>query len=167
MWCKNESLQQKAYNVAIFHISLSVVVFLFFIFLPVRNQEPNDFLYNTICNGTIVHSNVSSKKPTLTSLMKRFIDMFEDGCKRGIIIGLLILFILTVDLTLNLLLLHGVSKRSNAHFVHWLVGQAVRILSCVSFICLITTLYVFDISIIKKTTADNDLEKTYAILLNR
>jgi hypothetical protein len=152
--CNNESLQQKAYKTAIFHISLSLfgVLLLIHHFL---NPESNDFVYKEICNETTIYSNGSLRH----HLMQKYKSMVENGCKKGIIISLLAPLILLIDLSLNLLLLHGVRKRSNAHFAHWLVGQGVRILSCVIFICLFMTLYGFDTSRNTEGTADNDIEK--------
>ena len=154
--CKNESLQQKANKTAIFHTSLSLVAIVFLIF-SYLHQETNDFVYRAICNETNDNSNGLTK--TRPSLREKYISMFNNGCKIGIIISLLIPLILIIDLSLNLLLLNGVRNRSNVHFVHWLVGQAIRILSCVTFICVIMTLYVFDTWSHREGTADNDLKK--------
>lgn len=77
--CNNESLQQKAYKTAVFHISLSLVGFLFLIYCFL-DPEINDFVYKAICNETTTYSNGSLKHQTTRVLMKKYISMVENGC---------------------------------------------------------------------------------------
>ena len=163
--CGNNSLQQKAHRAAIFHIVLSFIsILLFMIFL--LYPEIYNFSYESGCH----RANISRENRTAdreTSTMRdtyKFIlwgpihDLFKYKCIIFIIFGVLILIIILIDLSLNVLLLHGVSKKKNFLLVSWLLCQGIRILFVVIAISLTMSRDVFDSSENKKIANNNKSE---------
>lgn len=165
--CLGESLQQRSYNVAIFHISLSCIQILFlarFVF------QENYFTKSIRCkkeSSEALNQTESVKslglKENDENILTDEIDELEDGCYIGVITSLSIALILIIDLSMNFLLCHSVRERNNILFIPWLITQALRILFCVIAICLFINLYVFDKSRMENIDEKHS-EKMYTIL---
>ena len=161
--CLRESLQQKSYNVAIFHISLSFIQLLFlahFVF------QKNFITKTILCKNENLSDNDQAFlfKENDGKALTDEIDELEDGCYIGVITSLSIALILIIDLSINFLLCHSVRERKNILFIPWLISQVVRILFCVVAICLVINLYVFDNSEKTKNIYEKDSENIYTIL---
>ena len=158
-----ESLEQKSYNVAVFHVSLSFILLLLlahFVFqenyltksLDCKTKNPTENIQTPRLN--------ENDENTLTDE----IDELKDGCYIGVITSLSIALILIIDLSINFLLCHSVRERKNILFIPWLISQILRILLCVIIIVLVINLYVFDNSEKTKNIYEKDLENIYTIL---
>ena len=158
-----ESLEQKSYNVAVFHVSLSFILLLLlahFVFqenyftksLDCKTKNPTENIQTSRLN--------ESDENTLTDE----IDELKDGCYIGVITSLSIALILIIDLSINFLLCHSVRERKNILFIPWLISQVLRILLFVIIIVLVINLYVFDNSEKTKNVYGKDPENIYTVL---
>ena len=161
--CLRESLKQKSYNVAVFHVSLSFILLLLlshFVF------QENYFTKNLDCKTENPTENIQTPRlnendeNTLTDE----IDELKDGCYIGVITSLSIALILIIDLSINFLLCYSVRERKNILFIPWLISQVLRILLCVIIIVLVINLYVFDKSGERKNINEKDLDTMYTML---
>ena len=161
--CLRESLQQKSYNVAVFHISLSFIQLLFLAHFVFQENVLTKTIY---CKKENLKDNDQAfvLKENDENTLTDEIDELEDGCYIGVITSLSIALILIIDLSINFLLCHSVRERKNILFIPWLISQVVRILFCVVAICLIINLYVFNNSKKTKNIHLKDSKNMYTIL---
>ena len=162
--CLSMSSEQKSYNVAVFHVSLSFILLLLlahFVFqenyltksLDCKTKNPTENIQTPRLN--------ENDENTLTDE----IDELKDGCYIGVITSLSVALILIIDLSINFLLCHSVRERKNILFIPWLISQVLRILFCVIAICLVINLYVFDKSGERKNVNEKDLDTMYTTIL--
>ena len=161
------TLQEKAYKTAIFHVFLSILALLI-LTLCFLNRAIDQSPHQVNCNSDIIKSSlpgvhqISCLINKLNNIIQGKINIFENISYKTAISSGLILLVLLIDLSLNVLLLKGVSKRRNILFVPWLIGQGIRILTCVTTICLTASLYIFDLSSSARNAENNanDIETT-------
>ena len=132
---------------------------LLFLALFFLNQATDP--YHVSCNTDVIKSAQPVVRQILC-LKNKFNHLTSTAGKINVNIsyktgigGVSILLVLLLDVSLNVLLLKGVNKRRNDLFIPWLFGQGIRILVCVTTICLTMSLYVFDISSNSVRTAEN------------
>ena len=136
----NQSLQEKARQIAIFYIFIDLLVSLLFVWYFV-NQERDQSLRITSGNGGALDFSQSEliKKGCLDILCcsgkVRSNEVTKAYYQSAIIAT--IIFILLLDTSFNITLLVGANKKRNALIAAWLVVQGIRILSSVIAICLI------------------------------
>lgn len=149
--CAYHSLQEKAYKIAICHCFLSIIALLILI-LFVLNQVNDPSPYQVNCKSDIVNSTQLGGRKT-SCLINKFhniiagrINIFKNVSSKTLHGSVLIVLVLLLDLSLNVLLLKGVKKRRSILFLPWLFAQGIRMLVCVTSICVTVSLYIFDIS---------------------
>ena len=136
----NQSLQEKARQIAIFYTFIELVVSLLFVWYFI-NQEQEQSLRIISGNGGALHFSQSEliKKGCLDILCcssKVKSNEVTKAYYQSAIVATII-FILLLDISFNITLLVGANKRRNALIAAWLVAQGIRILSSIIAICLI------------------------------
>ena len=167
--CPNHSLKGKAQKIAIIHISLSLSGFLFYILYPIYHQKRVSSDIEPFClnvtsqpkNTYLLErqiKNTSNEKQVPCENIWKDLIWVNNGCNENIVVFLIVLSLILGDLSLNCMLLYAVNKGKNYLFVPWFFSQAIRILFCVTAICLIMSFYVFDDWTRRKVSSNNTVQ---------
>ena len=169
--CSNHGLKRTAQKIAIFHIALSLSGFFFYILYPIYHQKRVPSEIEPLCLNITTQPkntyllerqirNISYQKQTPCNNLWRDLIWVNNECNENIVVFFIVLSLILGDLSLNCMLLYAVNKRKNYLFVPWFFSQAIRILFCVTAICLIMSFYVFDDWTKYKVSNNNTVQKS-------